>query len=89
VARRAKSYSDFYRVARAQLMKESKKVKEKVEEPMMPAGVAKKGLKLENMYEAHEDQLLDASQEEYRYAPNHNGSAIWVFMLVVESIETS
>lgn len=70
-------------------MKESSKLKGKIEEPTMPAGGAKRGLQLENIYERYEDQLLDASKEEFQYAPNHNGSVVWLLILALESIETN
>lgn len=72
MARRAKSYSDFYRVARTQLLKDSRKIKLKDKEAAAPEVYIKRGFKFENIYDVHEDELLDASQEEFRYAPNHN-----------------
>jgi len=69
VARRAKSYSDFYRVARAQLLKDSRDIKVEDKEAANREVYKRKGFQFENIYDAHEDELLDASQEEFRYAP--------------------
>jgi hypothetical protein len=66
VARRAKSYSDFYQVVRAQLAKDAKKAKERRESVML-ARKSVKAFGIENMIERHEDELLDASQEGFRY----------------------
>jgi conserved oligomeric Golgi complex subunit 3 len=76
VARRAKSYSDFYRVARAQLLKDSRNIKVKDKGAGSPEVYKKRGFQFENIYDEHEDELLDASQEEFRYAPNHKSSVI-------------
>jgi hypothetical protein len=67
VARRAKSYSDFYHVARAQLTKEVKKMKKEERACVVTVGDMPKGLSFEKKYEALEDDLLDASREEYQY----------------------
>lgn len=69
MARRAKSYSDFYRVARAQLLKDSRNIKVKDKETASHEVYKKKGYQFENIYDEHEDELLDASQEEFRYGP--------------------
>lgn len=69
VARRAKSYSDFYRVARAQLLKDSRSIGVKDKEAATREVYKKGGFQFENVYDAHEAELLDASQEEFRYAP--------------------
>ncbi len=66
VARRAKSYSDFYHVVRAHLTKEAKKIKEHERGSVMPVGAIKTGKDFETMYAAYEDDLLDASQEDYQ-----------------------
>lgn len=70
LARRAKSYSDFYDVAVGYLKKETLKAKPKDvldtlwnETARVPTGL---------QFEELEDELLDASQEEYRYDPNQN-----------------
>jgi conserved oligomeric Golgi complex subunit 3 len=68
VARRAKSYSDFYRVARAQLLKDSKITKTNEKEAESREVYKRKGLQFESLYDAHEAELIDASQEEFRYA---------------------
>jgi hypothetical protein len=69
VARRAKSYSDFYRVARVQLLKDSRKIKVKDKGGANREIYKRRGFQFENVYDAHEAELLDASQEEFRYAP--------------------
>jgi conserved oligomeric Golgi complex subunit 3 len=69
VARRAKSYSDFYRVARGQFLKDSRKIKVKDEEGVNCEIYKKRGFQFEDVYDVHEAELLDASQEEFRYAP--------------------
>jgi conserved oligomeric Golgi complex subunit 3 len=69
VARRAKSYSDFYNVARAQLLKDSRNIKVKDKEVTIREVYKRKRFQFENIYDAHEDELLDASQEEFRYGP--------------------
>jgi hypothetical protein len=63
VARRAKSHSDFYHVARAQLTKDLKRLK--IEETACDITVPNipKGLSFEKAYE---DDLLEASREEYQ-----------------------
>lgn len=66
VARRAKSYSDFYHVVRSHLTKEAKKIKEYERASVVPVGAIKTGIDFEVMYGAYEDDLLDASQEEYK-----------------------
>jgi hypothetical protein len=37
---------------------------------MASGGSVKSGSAFEKMYEAHEDELLDASHEEFQYVPN-------------------
>jgi hypothetical protein len=65
LARRAKSYSDFYDVAVSYLGKEPKveKPRDVFENLEIKAGAST----VENRYEECEDELLDASQEEYQY----------------------
>jgi hypothetical protein len=72
VARRAKSYSDFYRVARAQLLKDSRNMKVKDKEAATREVYKRKGFQFEDIYDTHEDELLDASQEEFRYNSKSN-----------------
>lgn len=71
VARRAKSYSDFYRVARAQLLKDSRNIRTKEKEKVICETYVDRGFQFENIYDAHEAELLDASQEEIRYSPQY------------------
>jgi hypothetical protein len=65
LARRAKSYSDFYEVAIDYLKKEAKysKPKDILERFDSQAAKVPFGLRFEDL----EDELLDASQEEYQY----------------------
>jgi hypothetical protein len=65
LARRAKSYSDFYDVAVSYLGKEPKvqKPRDVFESLEIKTGAST----VENRYEEFEDDLLDASQEEYQY----------------------
>lgn len=62
VARRAKSYTDFYHVARAQLRKEQKAAITKKE--------SREGLKTEvdfqELYGTLADELIDASHDKYQ-----------------------
>lgn len=67
MARRAKSYSDFYHVVRAQLTKDCKKTKQEYRDVETGTKTVKNGLKFERYYETMEDDLLDASQEEFQY----------------------
>lgn len=76
VARRAKSYSDFYRVVKAQLAKESKQVKEKEQFLFHPTAAINYGLNFESMCDAYEDELLDSSQEVFRYASFNQATAM-------------
>lgn len=76
VARRAKSYSDFYRVVKAQLAKDSKQVKEKEQYLSHPTAVINYGLNFESMYDAYEEELLDSSQEEFQYASFNQATAV-------------
>lgn len=67
LARRAKSYSDFYHVVRAQITKDAKKAKEERGAEML-APTMRGGLDFEKQFEGLEDDLLEASQEEFQYA---------------------
>lgn len=60
VARRAKSYSDFYTVVRAHLKKEKSLEKKKSREDIATE------LELAEWYGCVDDELLEASHEEYR-----------------------
>jgi conserved oligomeric Golgi complex subunit 3 len=79
LVRRAKSYSDFYDVAMDYLKKEAIKSKPKdaIEAFGNRDGRAPFGLQFEEL----EDELLDASQEEYRYQPAHHH----VFVMLIHS----
>ena len=65
LARRAKSYSDFYEVAVEYLKREAKNTipKDVLETFDSKADKIPSGLQFEDL----EDELLDASQEEYQY----------------------
>jgi len=65
LARRAKSYSDFYDVAVSYLGKEPKveKPRDVLENLEIRSGAST----VQDQYEEYEDDLLDASQEEYQY----------------------
>lgn len=65
LARRAKSYSDFYEVAMNCLNKEAKI--EKPKDVLETLEHRREGISLGLQFEALEDDLLDASQEEYQY----------------------
>jgi hypothetical protein len=67
IARRAKSHSDFYHVARAQLTKEAKKLKKEEKEAETFLQSYKGSLVFETQYDLYEDTLLYASQEEFQY----------------------
>ena len=65
LARRAKSYSDFYEVAMNCLNKEAKT--EKPKDVLENFEHRREGISLGLQFEALEDDLLDASQEENQY----------------------
>lgn len=67
VTRRAKSYSDFYRVVKAHLAKESKQIREREQFLSHPTTVSNNGLNFESIYDKYEDELLDSSQEGFQY----------------------
>lgn len=67
VSRRAKSYSDFYHVVRSQLAKDSKKLKNEHKDPFCGIQYLQDELELDIQFDAYEEDLLDASQEEYMY----------------------
>ncbi|CAG8982459.1 hypothetical protein HYALB_00009953 [Hymenoscyphus albidus] len=64
IARRAKSYSDFYEIALGHLKKEPEKTKGSETAEFFDEKT--ENLFLENWYEDCEDDLLDASHEEYQ-----------------------
>jgi hypothetical protein len=66
VARRAKSYTDFYHVVRAQLTKDTKKMRHEYRGTVTSVLDVRGGLDFEDQYEALEDDLLDAGQEEFQ-----------------------
>lgn len=66
VARRAKSYSDFYTVVRAHIKKEKALEKKKSQENLSTE------LELAEWYGGVNDELLEASHEEYRCASSTN-----------------
>lgn len=66
LARRAKSYSDFYEVAMAYINKETREGKTQNEHDI-EGGEPKTPL-FEERYSALEDDLVDGSLEEYQYA---------------------
>jgi hypothetical protein len=61
VARRAKSYSDFYTVVRAHIRKEKALEKKKSRENLSTE------LELAEWYGGVNDELLEASHEEFKY----------------------
>jgi hypothetical protein len=69
VARRAKSYSDFYDVVRAHVRKEYKLEKEKEEEKEKRISKRQPRTDVEfgSWYNGVKGELLDASHEEYQY----------------------
>ncbi|RDW67965.1 hypothetical protein BP6252_09361 [Coleophoma cylindrospora] len=66
LARRAKSYSDFYHVARSYIHKEAVQKKEELRSPLEKAESDAANLLFEDRYDEFEDSLLDASHEEYQ-----------------------
>lgn len=66
LARRAKSYSDFYHVARDLIGKEARKEKNSLREVFKVVEHNDYDLQFDFRYEEHEDNLLDASQEDYQ-----------------------
>jgi hypothetical protein len=66
VARRAKSYSDFYDVVRAHIKKENKLEREKQRKRYRQQQL-KTELDFGAWYHGVKDDLLDASHEEYQY----------------------
>jgi hypothetical protein len=65
LARRAKSYSDFYEVVMDYLKKETMKSKSK--DVLETFGSGEKSVPFGLQFEELEDELLDASQEEFQY----------------------
>ena len=63
VARRAKSYSDFYNVVRNQVKRENRleKSRKKSRQDIRTE------LQFADWYDARREELLDASHEEYKY----------------------
>lgn len=66
LARRAKSYTDFYHVARAQITKGAKKLREQERRAFKSPDHSDEASQLENRYDLYEDELLEASQEEFQ-----------------------
>lgn len=66
LARRAKSYSDFYHVARDYIGREAAKKEEDLRDHLEVDQRRSTNLNFENSYDDFEDGLLDASQEEYQ-----------------------
>lgn len=67
-ARRAKSYSDFYHVARAQLAREHKEAAQRRPAAVQSKVVPHDGHTFQDLFQAHEEGLLNASVEEFQYA---------------------
>lgn len=87
VARRAKSYSDFYDAAIGYLGKEAGPKK-----PFDNFGVLENGgseALFEIGYEKYEDDLLDASQAEYQYNSLNLKPRIYWLTFKQDSIETN
>lgn len=74
VARRAKSYSDFYHVVRAHTIKERKLEREKRRPRENIREDVKTELDFRRWYNGVHDELLDASHEEYKYVQSKWGS---------------
>lgn len=66
VARRAKSYSDFYDVVRAQLKKDKDLKHDKESSPIRSRDVIANDLEFVQWYTSIDDELLEASHDEYR-----------------------
>ncbi len=66
LARRAKSYTDFYHVARAQITKEAKKLREGERKALKSPNTGDSDKHNSNSYDAYDDELLDASLEEFQ-----------------------
>jgi ABC-type transporter lipoprotein component MlaA len=63
LARRAKSYSDFYEAAVGYFGKEKK---EKIKDPLEAFGNERRVLSFEDQYDEYENDPLDSSHEEYQ-----------------------
>ena len=66
VARRAKSYTDFYHVARVHITKEIKKLKQEERRPHKAPKNEVEIPQAYTSYDAYDDQLLDASLEDFQ-----------------------
>ena len=66
VARRAKSYTDFYHVARAHITKETKKLKAEEQQNFKASRNEETSAHTYSSYDAYDDQLLDASLEDFQ-----------------------
>lgn len=71
IARRAQSYSDFHDAVVAHVRKERKSVKRKksLDDRQEPEGVLQSAIDYATWSFDLEDELLDASHEEYQYDP--------------------
>lgn len=83
VLRRASSYSDFYRVVREQLSKDDRPRRRKVDREnrgwealMLPESTTRAEILDPKSLESPDDQMLDASQQEYMYAPMPRGTML-------------
>lgn len=66
VARRAKSYTDFYHVARAHITKETKKLRAEERRAYKALSNEDPGSHTYTCYDAYDEQLLDASLEDFQ-----------------------
>lgn len=66
IARRAKSYTDFYHVARTHITKEIKKLKEEERRAHKAQKNEEQVPQAYTSYDAYDDQLLDASLEDFQ-----------------------
>ena len=64
VARRAKSYGDFYRAAKSQLHKDGVDVRKK----QTPTSALKTELQLGDWLAEQEEELVEAAHQDYRFA---------------------
>jgi hypothetical protein len=87
VARRAKSYSNFYDVVRAQLKKENKLEKEQ-ENKRLKQQIST-DVEFGAWYDGIKGDLMDASHEEYQCVPSSADTAWTITHSMTESTEIS
>lgn len=97
IARRAKSYSDFYDIVRAQMSKDARKKtrkrKDKSWEALaLPEPPASAESPCQPPFDAYDHELLEASQQEYLYVPalpHRGGEPAWLVLLTGQTDSTT